>query len=315
MQSPRDIIGDTLVELGRENDKIIVLNADVATSTKTIKFKNEFPDRYFNLGICEQNMMSMAGGLASEGFIPIACTFAVFATGRAYDQIRQCIAYSRNNVKIIATHPGLAVGGDGATHQALEDISLMRAIPNMNVLAPSDAIETRSSIKKAIEYEGPIYLRIGRAEMPSLYGVDYEMEIGKGSILKVGTDITVIAHGIMIYYTLLAAEELLNEGISLEIINMTSIKPIDKKLILSSSKKTRGVVTVEDHSIYGGLGSSVAEVIVKNNPVPMEIIGVQDTFGESGSKGDLYKKYRLDVESIKNKIIEFHNRISKKSLL
>lgn len=311
MQSPRDVFGDTLIKLGRKNDKIVVLNADLATSTKTIKFMNEFPERYFNLGICEQNIMSVAGGLASEGFIPIVTTFAVFATGRAYDQIRQCIAYSRNNVKIIATHPGLAVGGDGATHQALEDISLMRTIPNMNVLAPSDARETRSAIERAIEYQGPVYLRIGRAEMPNIYGVDYELEIGKGNILKEGTDITVIAHGIMTYHTLLAAEELLKEGISIEVINIASVKPIDKKLILSSAEKTGAVVTVEDHSIYGGLGSSVAEVLVKNNPIPMEIIGVQDTFGESGSAMELYKKYGLDVISIKNKIVEFYNRINK----
>lgn len=310
MKSPRDVLGDTLVEIGKKNDKIVVLSADLATSTKTIKFMNEFPDRYFNLGICEQNMMSLAGGLASEGYIPVASTFAVFATGRAYDQIRQCIAYSNNNVKIIATHPGLAVGGDGATHQALEDISLMRTIPNMSVLAPSDAVETRSFIKKALEYEGPVYLRVGRAEMANLYSSDHRAEIGKGDILKEGKDITVVAHGIMTYYALLAAEELLKENISLEVINMASIKPLDKKLILSSVKKTGAIVTVEDHSIYGSLGSAVAETVIQNNPVPMEIIGVEDKFGESGNYGELYKKYGLDVKSIKNKIKKFHDRMN-----
>ncbi|WP_432663289.1 transketolase family protein [Wukongibacter baidiensis] len=305
MKSPRDVLGEVLVQLGRENDKIIILNADLASSTRTKNFKDEFPSRYYNLGICEQNMMSLAGGLASEGFIPIASTFAVFATGRAYDQIRQCVAYSKNNVKIAATHPGLAVGGDGATHQALEDISLMRTIPNMVVLAPSDEIETKNVIKKVIDYEGPVYIRIGRAEMPQIYSEDYSFEIGKGNTLRSGTDITIISHGIMTYHALLVAEELMIEGIDAEVINMASIKPIDSELILSSVKKTGAVVTIEDHSIYGGLGSSVAEIVVTNNPIPMKIIGIQDTFGESGSVKDLYKKYGLDTESIKNQILRF----------
>ncbi len=309
MKSPRDALGEALVQLGRKNDKIIILNADLASSTRTKKFKDEFPNRYYNLGICEQNMMSLSGGLASEGFIPVASTFAVFATGRAYDQIRQCIAYSKNNVKIAATHPGLAVGGDGATHQALEDISLMRTIPNMVVLAPSDEIETRVAIETAMEYEGPVYIRIGRAEMPQIYSDDYSFEIGKGNILRAGTDITIISHGIMTYNALLVAEDLMKEDINAEIINMPCIKPIDKELILSSAKKTGAVITIEDHSIYGGLGSSVAEIIVTNNPTPMKIIGVQDTFGESGSVKDLYKKYGLDPESIKNQIVRFYEKL------
>lgn len=312
MKSPRDVFGEVLVELGAKNDKIVVLNADLASSTKTIKFKKEYPERHFNMGICEQNMMSTGAGLASEGFIPVVSTFAVFATGRAYDQIRQCIAYSNNNVKISATHPGLAVGGDGATHQALEDISLMRSMPNMVVLAPSDEIETRKAIEEAIKYYGPVYIRIGRVEMPKLHSDDYDFKIGKGEVLKEGTDITVVSHGIMTYYSLLAAEELIKEGISLEVINMASIKPIDKDLILSSAKKTKGIVTIEDHSIYGGLGSAVAEVVVTNNPVPMEIIGVNDTFGESGTAAELYKKYGLDVESIKERIKDFYMKLGEK---
>lgn len=307
MKSPRDVLGEILVELGRKDSRIIVLNTDLASSTKTKKFQYEFPERYYNLGICEQNMMSLAGGLASEGCIPVASTFAVFATGRAYDQIRQCIAYSGNNVKIAATHPGLAVGGDGATHQALEDISLMRTLPNMVVLAPFDEVETRKAVEKAIEYEGSVYIRIGRAEVPKIYNENYSFEIGKGSVLNEGTDITVISHGIMTYYTLLVAEELLKEDISLEIINMASIKPVDKELIVSSARKTGAIVVVEDHSIYGGLGSTVAEIVVDNNLVPVKIIGVKDTFGESGNTKDLYRKYGLDKESIKNEIVRFSN--------
>ncbi|MCG8481820.1 MAG: transketolase family protein [Clostridia bacterium] len=301
MKSPRDVLGEALVELGQKNNKIVVLNADVATPTKAHLFQKEFQMRHYNMGICEQNMMSAGAGLASEGLIPIVSTFAVFATGRAYDQIRQCIAYSRNNVKIVATHPGLSVGGDGATHQALEDISLMRSMPNMLVLAPSDAIETKQVLEKAIEYEGPVYIRVGRGEMPDLF-YDKAFEIGKGSVLKAGKDITVISHGIMTYHALLAAEELEKEGIRVEVINMASIKPIDEGLIINAAKKTGSIMTIEDHSIYGGLGSAVAEIVVTNRPVPMDIMGVNDTFGESGTPGELYKKYGLDVPSIKDRI-------------
>ncbi|KGG79550.1 transketolase [Caloranaerobacter azorensis H53214] len=309
MKSPRDVFGDALAELGAKNDNIIVLNADLASSTKTIKFQKKYPERHFNMGICEQNMMSVSAGLASEGYIPIVSTFAVFATGRAYDQIRQCIAYSNNNVKIAATHPGLAVGGDGATHQTLEDISLMRTMPNMTVLAPSDEVETKKAIEEAVKYHGPVYIRIGRAEMPKLHRDDYDFKIGKGEILREGTDITVVSHGIMTYFSLLAAEQLSNEGISLEVINMASIKPIDRDLILTSIKKTKGIVTIEDHSIYGGLGSAVAEVVVTNDPTPMEIIGVNDVFGESGTADELFKNYGLDVKSIKERIKEFFEKL------
>lgn len=309
MKSPRDVYGEVLVELGTQNDKIVVLNADLASSTKTNKFQKKYPKRHFNMGICEQNMMSVSAGLASEGYIPIVSTFAVFATGRAYDQIRQCIAYSNNNVKIAATHPGLAVGGDGATHQALEDISLMRTMPNMVVLAPSDEIETKKAIEEAVKYYGPVYIRVGRAEMPELHNDDYDFKIGKGEVLRKGTDITVVSHGIMTYFSLLVAEELIKEGISLEVINMASIKPIDRELILNSIKKTKGIVTIEDHSIYGGLGSAVAEVVVTNAPAPMEIIGVNDVFGQSGTAAELYKNYGLDVQSIKERIKKFFAKL------
>lgn len=311
MKSPRDVFGDVLVELGAKNERLVVLNADLAGSTKTINFQKEYEDRHFNMGISEQNMMSAGAGLASEGFIPIVSTFAVFATGRAYDQIRQCVAYSNNNVKIATTHPGLAVGGDGATHQAIEDISLMRSMPNMVVLAPSDEIETKKALEKAIEYDGPVYIRVGRAEMPNLNNNEFDFEIGKGCILKEGTDITVISHGIMTYHALLVAEDLAKEGINVEVINMASIKPIDKELILTSVNKTGAIVTIEDHSIYGGLGSAVAEVVITNNPKPMDIIGVNDTFGESGTASELYEKYGLDVKSIKNRIEEFYMNLRK----
>lgn len=302
MRSPRDVLGEVLVELGQKHKKIVVLNADVATPTKSLMFRKEFPKRHYNMGICEQNMMSVGAGLASEGFIPIVSTFAVFATGRAYDQIRQCIAYSKNNVKIVATHPGLSVGGDGATHQSLEDISLMRSMPNMVVLAPSDEVETRQVLEKAIEYKGPAYIRVGRAEMPELYHDKYEFKVGKGSILREGADITVISHGIMTYHALLAAEQLEKEGLEVEVINMASIKPIDQELIINSARKTRKIVTIEDHSTYGGLGSAVAEIVATTYPVPMDIIGVNDTFGESAAPSELYKKYGLDVLAIKEKI-------------
>lgn len=304
MKSPRDILEEALVELGKENHKIVVLNADVATPTKALKFQKEFQMRHYNMGICEQNMISVGAGLASEGLIPIVSTFAVFATGRAYDQIRQCIAYSKNNVKIVATHPGLAVGVDGATHQALEDIALMRSLPNMTVLAPSDGRETKLALEKAVAHNGPVYIRVGRAEMPAIYD-EKSFHIGKGNVLKEGKDLTIISHGIMTYHALLAAEELEREGIRAEVINMTSIKPIDHALIAHSAKRTGRIVTIEDHSIYGGLGSAVAEVVVSNCPTPMTIIGVNDTFGESGAPRQLYQKYGLDVWSIKNRILAF----------
>ncbi|MFZ5967154.1 MAG: transketolase family protein [Bacillota bacterium] len=311
MKSPRDAFGEVLIEIGEQYDRVVVLTSDVAVPTRTGGFAKFFPHRHFNMGICEQNMVSTAAGMASEGFIPIVSTFAVFAAGRAFDQIRQCVACSKNNVKIIATHPGLSVGSDGAIHQALEDIALMRALPNMTVLAPSDEIETKEVIREAVVYTGPVYIRVGRAEMPVIQDHSYSFTIGKGSILRKGRDITVVSHGIMTYHGLKAAEILKQEGIELEIINMASIKPIDKDLILNSASKTKAVITIEDHNIYGGLGSAVAEVLAVNLPIPMEIIGVQDIFGESGTKEELYEKHGLDVKSISQRIRQFMMRWKK----
>ncbi|PAB61031.1 transketolase family protein [Anaeromicrobium sediminis] len=307
MRAPRDVYGEVLFELGEKYENIIVLNSDLAKATKTTLFEKKFPQRHFNLGICEQNMMSIGGGLSSEGFIPIASTFAIFATGRAYDQIRQSIAYPKNNVKIIATHPGLAVGLDGATHQALEDINIMRGLPNMTVLAPSDEVETKKLIEKAIEYDGPTYIRVGRAEIPQLFNSNTKFQIGKGNVLREGSDITILSHGIMLYHSLEVAKRLLQKNISVEVISMASIKPIDKELILKSSKKTNCVVTIEDHSIYGGLGSAVAEVLIQKNPVPQEIIGVSDIFGESGTPNELFEKYGLDINSLEKRILDFYH--------
>ncbi|MEW9122140.1 MAG: transketolase family protein [Thermotaleaceae bacterium] len=302
MKSPRDVFGEVLIELGKKDERIVVLNGDLATSTKTIHFQKKFPKRHFNMGICEQHMMSVAGGMASEGFVPIVSTFAVFAAGRAYDQIRQCIAYPRNNVKIMATHPGLAVGADGATHQALEDIALMRALPNMTVLAPSDEIETRQAIEKAVAWNGPVYIRIGRAELPRIQDQSYCFEIGKGSLVKEGRDVTIVSHGIMTWHAIESAKLLAKEGIEAEVISMAAIKPLDKEIILQSAKKTKAVMTLEDHSIYGGLGSAVAEAVTTTHPVWMDIMGVEDAFGQSGTVEELFGHYGLDRNTVVKRI-------------
>ena len=294
----RDAYGEALAELGAVNENIVVLEADLSKSTKTSDFKKVYPERHFNMGIAEQNMLGVAAGFAAAGKIPFASSFAVFATGRAYDQIRNSIAYPNLNVKIAATHAGLTVGEDGGSHQMLEDIALMRALPNMTVIVPADGIETKQAVKAAAEYEGPVYIRMGRPKVPVLFDDNYTFEIGKGVVLKEGTDVTLVGTGIMVSKTVEAAELLAAEGISAAVVNISTIKPLDAELIIAQAQKTGAIVTCEEHNIYGGLGSAVAEVLVENCPVPMARVGVADKFGESGLPDELLEKYGLTAANI-----------------
>ena len=294
----RDAYGEALAELGAVNENIVVLEADLSKSTKTSDFKKVYPERHFNMGIAEQNMLGVAAGFAAAGKVPFASSFAVFATGRAYDQIRNSIAYPNLNVKIAATLAGLTVGEDGGSHQMLEDIALMRALPNMTVIVPADGIETKQAVKAAAEYEGPVYIRMGRPKVPVLFGDDYKFEIGKGVVLKEGTDVTLVGTGIMVSKAVEAAELLAAEGISAAVVNISTIKPLDAELIVAQAQKTGAIVTCEEHNIYGGLGSAVAEVLVENCPVPMARVGVADKFGESGLPDELLEKYGLTAANI-----------------
>ena len=294
----RDAYGQALAELGAINDKVVVLDADLSKSTKTNDFKKVYPERFFNLGIAEQNLLGTAAGFAAAGKIPFASSFAVFAVGRAYDQIRNSIAYPNLNVKIAATHAGLTVGEDGGSHQMLEDIALMRAVPNMTVIVPADGVETKQVVMAAAEHQGPVYIRLGRPKVPVLLGDDYKFEIGKGVVLKDGTDVTLIGTGIMVSKAVEAAELLAADGISAAVVNISTIKPLDNALITEMAQKTGAVVTAEEHNIYGGLGSAVAEVLVENCPVPMARVGVEDKFGESGLPDELLEKYGLTAANI-----------------
>ena len=294
----RDAYGEALAELGAVNENIVVLEADLSKSTKTCDFRKVYPERFINVGIAEQNMLGIAAGLAAAGKVPFASTFAVFAAGRAYDQIRNSIAYPNLNVKIAATHAGLTVGEDGGSHQMLEDIALMRALPNMTVIVPADGIETKQVIKAAAELEGPVYIRLGRPKVPVLFGDDYKFEIGKGVLMKDGTDVTLVGTGIMVSKAMEAAELLVAEGISAAVVNISTIKPLDAELIIAQAQKTGAVVTCEEHTICGGLGSAVAEVLVENCPVPMARVGVEDKFGESGLPDELLEKYGLSASNI-----------------
>ena len=294
----RDAYGEALAELGAINDKVVVLDADLSKSTKTNDFKKVYPERFFNLGIAEQNLLGTAAGFAAAGKIPFASSFAVFAVGRAYDQIRNSIAYPNLNVKIAATHAGLTVGEDGGSHQMLEDIALMRAVPNMTVIVPADGVETKQVVMAAAEHQGPVYIRLGRPKVPVLLGDDYKFEIGKGVVLKEGTDVTLIGTGIMVSKAMEAAELLAADGISAAVVNISTIKPLDNALITEMAQKTGAVVTAEEHNIYGGLGSAVAEVLVENCPVPMARVGVEDKFGESGLPDELLDKYGLTAAKI-----------------
>lgn len=305
----REAYGKALKELGRENENIVVLDADLSKSTKTADFLKEYPERFFNIGIAEGDLVVTAAGLSTCGKIPFASTFAVFASGRAFEQIRNSICYPKLNVKIAATHSGLTVGEDGASHQAIEDISIMRSIPNMTVICPADDVETFAAVKAAAEYNGPVYLRLGRSSVPTINNENnYEFKLGKAMTLKEGKDITVIATGIMVSKALEAAKLLESEGIDAEVINMHTIKPIDSEAIIASVKKTGAVVTCEEHSIIGGLGSAVCEVLSENKPVPVKRVGVNDTFGESGKPSDLLDKYGLTVDNIVNSAKEVIKR-------
>lgn len=294
----REAYGEALKELAAENKNVVVLDADLAKSTKTIDFKKAAPERFFDMGISEADMITTAAGLSTCGKIPFASSFAIFAAGRAFEQVRNSVAYPKLNVKIAATHAGLTVGEDGATHQAIEDLSLMRSIPNMVVLNPSDAVETKQVIFTAAEYKGPVYIRLGRMSVPVIHDENYKFEIGKGEVLKEGTDVTIIATGIMVSMALEAAEKLKAENINAEVVNMATIKPIDSELIVKEAKKTGKIITAEEHSIIGGLGSAVAEVLVKEYPVKVKMIGVNDVFGHSGTPDSLLQHYGLTADAI-----------------
>ena len=302
----RDSYGNALAELGATCPDLVVLDADLSGATKTGTFKKVFPERHINCGIAEGNMMTVAAGIATTGKVPFASSFAMFAAGRAFEQVRNSIGYPHLNVKIGATHAGISVGEDGATHQCNEDIALMRAIPGMVVINPADDIEAKAAVKAAYEYVGPVYLRFGRLAVPVINdNEDYKFEIGKGIVLREGKDVAIIATGLEVGESLAAAEMLAADGIDAKVINIHTIKPLDEELVVAAAKETGKVVTVEEHSVIGGLGSAVAEVLSEKAPTKMLKIGVNDTFGESGPAVALIKKYGLDAESIYKKVKEF----------
>lgn len=295
----REAYGQALVELTK-NEKVVVLDADLAHATKTIEFKKACPERFFDMGISEQDMVATAAGFAASGKIPFASSFAIFLAGRAFEQIRNSVCYPKLNVKIAATHAGVTVGEDGGTHQAVEDIALMRSIPNMVVLNPADDVEAKAAIYAATEYYGPVYIRLGRAATPTLHDENYKFEIGKGEVLKEGKDIAIIATGIMVAKALEAAEKLKAEGINATVVNIATIKPLDKELIIKVAKETGKVITVEEHSVIGGLGGAVCEVLSQELPTRTKLLGLNDTFGQSGTPDSLLEHYGLTVENIVN---------------
>jgi len=302
----RESYGNALAELGATCPDLVVLDADLSGATKTGTFKKAFPERHINCGIAEGNMMTVAAGIATTGKVPFASSFAMFAAGRAFEQVRNSIGYPHLNVKIGATHAGISVGEDGATHQCNEDIALMRAIPGMVVINPADDIEAKAAVKAAYEYVGPVYLRFGRLAVPVINdNADYKFEIGKGIVLREGKDVAIIATGLEVGESLAAAEMLAADGIDAKVINIHTIKPLDEELVIAAAKETGKVVTVEEHSVIGGLGSAVADVLSEKAPTKMLKIGVNDTFGESGPAVALIKKYGLDAESIYKKVKEF----------
>lgn len=301
--STREAYGNALAEYGSD-ERIVVLDADLSKSTKTDNFRQLYPERFFNMGIAESNMVTVAAGIATCGKVVFASSFAVFATGRAFEQIRNSICYPGLNVKIAASHSGLTVGEDGASHQSIEDISIMRSLPNMSVICPADAIEARLAIRAAIDIDGPFYIRLGRPDVPVIYDEDYKFEFGKGVQLREGNDITIIATGSMLRYSLEAAEQLENVGISARVVNIHTIKPIDEDIIVKAADETGAIVTVEEHSIIGGLGSAVAEVVTEKNPVPVKRVGVRDQFGKSGKPDELLKRYGLTADNIIEKVRE-----------
>jgi transketolase len=298
MIATRDAYGKALVELGLLMDKVVVLDADLSKSTKTVLFAENYPLRFFNMGIAEADMMGTAAGLAASGYIPFASTFGVFATGRVYDQVRNSIAYTNLNVKIAATHAGITVGEDGASHQTLEDLALMRVLPNMMVVVPADGNQTYQAVKAIAVYQGPVYLRLGRPKIPQVIPSSAIFELGKSQLLKDGEDLIIIATGIMVAKALEAASTLENEGIKAAVLNVHTIKPLDREGVLGMARKTGAVVTAEEHSVIGGLGSAIAEFLAEEYPVPVIKVGIRDTFGESGTPEELLKKYGLTAGHI-----------------
>lgn len=297
-KATRESYGIALLELGEENKDVVVLDADLSKSTKTNGFRNEFPDRFFNVGIAEQNLMGVAAGLSSVGKIPFASTFAVFAAGRAFEIIRNSICYPKANVKIAATHAGITVGEDGGSHQSIEDIALMCSLPNMTVIVPCDDREARQAVKLAAKIDGPVYLRLGRCNTEDIFDEDYEFKLGKGTELAEGNDVSIIAIGMLVSEALKASKILKKEGINARVINMATIKPIDEEIIIKAAKETKGIITCEEHSVIGGLGSTVASVVSRNHPTRVKMVGIQDKFGESGTPIELMKKYGLTAENI-----------------
>jgi transketolase len=295
----RESYGHALVELGKEHGDIVVLDADLAAATKTAMFKKEFPERHVDCGIAECNMIGIAAGIAATGRVPFASSFAMFAAGRAFEQVRNSVGYPHLNVKIGATHAGISVGEDGATHQCNEDIALMRTIPGMVVINPSDDVEARAAVRAAYEYQGPVYLRFGRLAVPVINDrPDYRFELGKGIVLREGKDLTIFATGLEVSESLAAAELLAADGIQAKVVNIHTIKPLDEELVISAAKETGKVVTVEEHSVIGGLGSAICDVLSEKCPTPVKKLGVQDVFGESGPAVKLLEKYRLDAKGI-----------------
>ena len=302
----RESYGNALAELGKEHEDIVVLDADLAAATKTGVFKKAFPERHIDCGIAESNMMGVAAGIATTGKVPFASSFAMFAAGRAFEQVRNSIGYPKLNVKIGATHAGISVGEDGATHQCNEDIALMRTIPGMVVINPSDDVEAKAAVKAAYEHVGPVYLRFGRLAVPVINdNEDYKFELGKAITLREGTDVAIIASGLTVSESLAAAEKLAADGIRAEVINMHTIKPLDEDAIVKAAKKTGKIVTVEEHSVIGGLGSAVCDVVAEKAPAKVMKIGINDVFGESGPAVQLIQKYGLDAESIYEKVKTF----------
>lgn len=294
----RQAYGKVLVELGAENPNLVVMDADLSKSTMTAEFGKTYPERFFNMGIAEQNLYGAAAGLALSGKVVCASTFAMFAAGRAFEIIRNSIGYTKANVKICATHAGITVGEDGASHQTFEDIALMRTIPGMTVINPSDGVSARKLLKQAVEMYGPCYVRLGRASVPVFYNDNAEITLGKANTVRDGKDITVIATGIMVNEAFIAAQQLESEGIDVRVIDIHTIKPIDEEAIIRAAQETKAIVTAEEHSVIGGLGSAVADVVVKNAPVKMAMVGQKDTYGESGKPDQLKEKYGMTAEDI-----------------
>lgn len=309
MTALRDAFGQALEELGSKNKDVVVLDADLASSTKTNYFAKRFPERFFQCGVAEQNMMGIAAGLAASGKIPYVASFAVFVTKRAADQVSISVAYSGFNVKIVGAYTGLFNGRTGATHMAVDDISIMRAMPGMVVIDPADAEETRQVVFAAAEYQGPVYIRETRDEWPDIFDSSYDFKLGKGSVVREGEDITLIGCGVMTSEAIAAAEILEGQGISTRVVNMATVKPIDQDLIIECARQTKAIITCENHNIYGGLGSAVSEVIVQNQPVPVKIIGIGDTFNECGTNRELIKKYGMDADTIARESKKLFDRV------